>query len=201
MRWGDTSGTRRVPLGLLVMLLHLGVAGLLAHRADSPRPVAPRWISLQLWPEASPRPAAPPAAPRREAPSKTSRVSPPAVPQVASRPVPQTSAEPALATTPDPIYVQALPASAASAPSEPLLLNTAATRRAVRMMARDPLLSERAQAATGLDPRESQSARLSREMQQAGYGDCTKGEFFGGGAGLLSLPFYLVAQARGACAK
>jgi hypothetical protein len=107
-----------------------------------------------------------------------------------------TSAAPASA-----IVEVAPPAPAASLPASPLLVNTESTRRAVRMMARDPLLSERAQAATGLDPREAQGVRLTREMREAGRGDCIKGEFAGGGMGLLSLPFFLIAEARGACAK
>ena len=40
-----------------------------------------------------------------------------------------------------------------------------------------------------------------QEIQKAGNGDCLKGEFAGGGAGLLSLPFWLLAEARGKCAR
>jgi hypothetical protein len=43
--------------------------------------------------------------------------------------------------------------------------------------------------------------RLGREVAQSARGNCAKGEYAGGGMGLLSLPFWLVAEMRDKCAK
>jgi hypothetical protein len=40
---------------------------------------------------------------------------------------------------------------------------------------------------------------LPNTIAESAKGDCLKGEFFGGGMGLLSAPFLAVAVARGAC--
>lgn len=88
------------------------------------------------------------------------------------------------------------------ASAQPLLINTEATRRAVRMVAvGQPLLSERTQAVTGLAPRETPQARLGREIESAATTDCLKGDFLGAGLGPYSLPFWLLAQARGKCRR
>jgi len=81
------------------------------------------------------------------------------------------------------------------------LLQTEATQRAIREATRQPLLSERAASASQDPGRETTQARLGRHIQQAGTTDCLKGEFLGGGGGLLSLPFWLVAEARGKCQR
>lgn len=92
--------------------------------------------------------------------------------------------------------------SAASGPSGRELMDGAATRLAVRQSTRGaPLLSERADQASQAPERLDASARLGREIKDAGAGDCLKGEYAGGGMGLLSAPFLLLAQARGKCAK
>lgn len=81
-------------------------------------------------------------------------------------------------------------------------MDGAATRLAVRQSTRGaPLLSERADQASQAPERLDASARLGREIKDAGAGDCLKGEYAGGGMGLLSAPFLLLAQARGKCAK
>ncbi|MBI3349445.1 MAG: hypothetical protein HY020_19820 [Burkholderiales bacterium] len=81
------------------------------------------------------------------------------------------------------------------------MLHSDATRRAIREATRQPLLSERAASASQDPGRENTQARLGREIQQAGTTDCLKGDFLGGGAGLLSLPFWVVAEARGKCKR
>jgi hypothetical protein len=91
------------------------------------------------------------------------------------------------------------PARPASAPL-PRLLDTEATRQAIRDAARQPLLSERAARAMDLEPT-TDAQRLSAAAAAAAQGDCVKGEFAGGGMGVLSLPFLALAVARGACAK
>jgi hypothetical protein len=40
---------------------------------------------------------------------------------------------------------------------------------------------------------------LPHAVAAAAKGDCTKGQFVGGGMGLLSLPFLAVAAVRGDC--
>ena len=53
----------------------------------------------------------------------------------------------------------------------------------------------------GLPQRETRDQRLARTIAEAGRGDCNKGQFLGGGMGLLSLPFWVAAEATGQCAK
>jgi len=83
----------------------------------------------------------------------------------------------------------------------PPLLNSEATRQAVRTAARTPLLSERAASASHDPGRENAQQRFGREVASTAYGNCLKGEFPGGGMGLLSLPFWLAAETTGKCKK
>ena len=148
------------------------------------------------------------------------RVEPPAViwlrapapmPQLASprpdRSVPVPVAAPAAATLrPSPLppgesqWVAAAPeprASAASAPPVERLLDSTATRAAIRLAGRSPLLHERTAAATGLDIERGDTA-LAEQVAQAGLPDCMKAPVPGG---LLGLPALAVQAARGKCAK
>ena len=104
---------------------------------------------------------------------------------------PSPIAEPTLSLLPEP---------PASAPKQERLLDNAATRQAIRDAARGPLLSERAATATGIAP-VTAAERLSNGAAAAAKGDCGKGEFAGGGMGLLSLPFLVAAAATGQCAR
>jgi hypothetical protein len=91
---------------------------------------------------------------------------------------------------------------AASAPvALPSLLDTAATRRAIRASARTPGLGAQATAAIDEQRRAGANERLADDMKAAGKGDCAKGDYAGAGMGILSLPFLAVAAARGACAQ
>jgi len=93
------------------------------------------------------------------------------------------------------------PSAASAAGAAPgRLLDSAASRQAIRDAARGPLLAERAASATGIEP-ESAAEKLSKAAAAAGMGDCLKGEYGGGGMGLLSLPFLALAAARGRCAR
>ncbi|UXH79637.1 hypothetical protein [Roseateles amylovorans] len=107
---------------------------------------------------------------------------------------------------PDPTHTQpqastplTAAAPSASGPSGQTLMSGDATRRAIQQSARAPLLSERADQASQAPDRTEASARLGQEMQRGAKSDCLKGDFAGGGGGLLSLPFWLIAEARGKC--
>lgn len=189
---------RRSLLGLalavvahLVLLWGLWRATALHWVSPAPAAVALQWI--RLVPEAPTRRATPPP---RLAPLN----SPP-------RPLPAD----ARLTAPVPAHpvsegqwvagpVAAEPASApASAPRERLLDNLA-TRQAIRSAARGPLLSERAAQATDTPVSRTDTA-LASQVHDAGRGDCLKGEYLGGGAGLLSVPFLAYAAVAGKCAR
>ncbi|MFY8119711.1 MAG: hypothetical protein ACOVLH_18000 [Roseateles sp.] len=146
-----------------------------------PRPSRPklRAAPLAAQPQGPTRPAAPlSASARHDQPTSSAR---PAAP-TAQAMAPQTEAPPELPPMP------------ASAPL-PRLLDSEATRRAVRQAALEaPPGPLQAQA------RNSQQ-RLERGMKDSAHGDCLKGEFMGGGMGLLSAPFWLLAEARGKCGR
>lgn len=91
--------------------------------------------------------------------------------------------------------------TAGAPPVSGSLLTSEATRRAIRQAARAPVLAERAASASQDPGRETAQQRLGREVAQTAYGNCLKGEYPGSGMGLLSLPFYLAAQASGKCRK
>jgi hypothetical protein len=94
------------------------------------------------------------------------------------------------------------PASAATeAPAPPgRLLDSAASRSALRELGRQTLLHERvSQAGDTAIARTDQG--LGQGVAKAAHGDCLKGEFAGGGAGLLSLPLLAYAAAAGRCSR
>jgi len=186
----------RQALWLPILLLHALL--LLAHL---PRPPAAATRSessvvVQLLPARTPpRPVAAPQA--RVPPRPALAVRPPhadAAPARATEPV-----APAEVLAPEP--VAALPATASPAPAPVPLLQTEATRQAIRLATRAPLLAERAASASDAPARETAQQRFGREVARTAHGNCLKGEFPGAGAGLLSLPFFLVAEASGRCQK
>lgn len=69
------------------------------------------------------------------------------------------------------------------------LLDSGAARQAVEQAAKQPLLPT---------PRRQPNG-LAQAMQQAGRGDCARGEFRGSGMGLLSLPMLAAAALQGEC--
>lgn len=180
----------RPALLLLVLLIH-GLLWLLLTQGRSPAPKPARQlISLRLQP--LPRPA---ARPQPAAASRRTVVIP--QPRAAARPAPDAiSAQPSVVDTPAP----ALAASPSAAPpaSAPLpsLLDSEATRRAVRQAA---LSAPEAAQAKSLP--ETAQQRLGQGIAKSADGDCLKGEFAGAGMGLLSAPFWLLAEARGKCRR
>lgn len=198
---------RRAGPWVLVLLAHAGLW--LAWQAVLYRlplalpagPAAPAWVWLRPAPapEAPParRPAAAaPAEPRRTAVAPGLQPPTPALPA----PAPDTPAPPAGAARPAPDISAPAEAARPEATSSLRLLDSDASRGVLRDLARQPLLAERAATATGL-PLRSGAQRRAEAASAAGKGDCGKGEFAGGGAGLLSLPFLAAAVARGDCAR
>jgi hypothetical protein len=53
----------------------------------------------------------------------------------------------------------------------------------------------------GTDSRVSAAQQLGTAIAAGARGDCEKGEFAGGGMGLLSLPFWAIARLRDHCGK
>lgn len=192
--YSRSSSRPRLLLLPLLALLHLGLwVGLdsrfhpAAPKTDEPRRSELRLLTLRLPPllkpvALPPRPA--PALPRR------AEVQPPRPSAV----LPVTPVAETVIPTPAPV-----PASPAAPPTS--LLASEATRRALRAAAKSPLLSERAALAMGDGPPLRPEEALGQQMKNAAIGDCLKGEFAGGGAGLLSLPFWLLAEARGKCSR
>ena len=194
--------TRRLLRPALVgalVLAHLGVALLLSLR-PAPAPRHEARLQLRLIPDERPAPSPPPSPEMSAAVSKPTPAPRPAVTAPAIVLLPPPAAEPAAEPPPaaPPAAPTSLAEATASAP-QPLLLHTEATRRAVREAARNPPLAVVAQA--GLPQRETRDQRLARTIAEAGRGDCNKGQFLGGGMGLLSLPFWVAAEATGQCAK
>jgi hypothetical protein len=195
-------GTRRrgAIVLLCVVAVHLALAWSLldsiAPRQATPAPL--QRMTMRLIPEttAAPRRAAepppnPPAVARwRALPS--ARTPSPTIPAATRR---AEAALPELASRSEP--------AASAPPAVPSLMDTEATRRAIRDSARQPAhIGHVAGAGAGDDPRRaSTQERLAADVKAAGKGDCVKGEYLGAGAGLLSVPFLALAAARGACAR
>lgn len=181
---------------VLVVLAHLGLlAWWTAQRRPPPAPAAAR-VTLRLLPPPPVRAAAP--APSPAAVPSVVRPAPPSARRPAPRstlepaPRPDANVEPITAARAEPA---AVPASAAP-PAGPLL-DGEATRRAIRAAARDPSLA--AQAGRVGPAVASPEQRLGGGIAQGARGDCLKGEYLGGGGGLLSLPFLAAAALRDQC--
>lgn len=196
---------RRWPLTLLVISLHaLLLGGLqwgLSKRRAEPAPEARR-VTVLLLPDRRVQAVTPPVTARPVTERRAiDRPAPPDAPPRTSPTPPPTEAPPPPATTAAVPASLALPSTPAASGPRDRLIDSAATRAALRQSAREPLSSERHLEAQGQEVGVSASTKLGRQMQQAGYGDCGKGQYAGGGMGLLSAPFYLLAEASGKCAK
>jgi hypothetical protein len=101
-------------------------------------------------------------------------------------PEPQATAPPVAAATPP-----------ASAPPDLGFLDNAATRQAIRDAARGSTLASAGNAITSTG--QTAGERLAKGVDAAHKGDCMKGDYLGGGMGLLSTPFLLAAEAMGKC--
>lgn len=190
---------------LLVVLAHLALLTWWTAQHRPPAATAAPRVTLRLLPPvagvarparlADPAPPPPVAAPARSAARREVTARPPAV---TPRAVPDAAAPPA--ATPEPITVtRAAPAASQpiGAEAAPSLLDGDATRRAIRAIAHAPGLA--AQAGRTGPAVATPDQRLGSGIAQGARGDCLKGEYFGGGAGLLSLPFLAAAALRDQC--
>jgi hypothetical protein len=222
-RWSVTRLAAAAGLNLLV-LLSLMVA---VDRVELPHhgvDRVTRLVTVTLHSAPPPVHAAPP----RALPPASGRAglhAPAPAPARANAPArapapPREDAAQAIALPPPPQAVA--PVAAASAPPADLrFLDNAATRRAIRAVARgeDATVAERGNALTHEEPGSELVAAdgshagmqrnlpapppavaLAQGIDAAHKGDCGKGEYLGGGMGLLSAPFLLAAEALGKCA-
>lgn len=188
------QGRRRGPgMAVVVAAIHLLLAWALwqALRTREVEVAPDRSVLLWLQQPPSPPPAAPakpppPASPRQPKPPRPAAVAPPA-------PV---IAPPHESTWVQPAPVAAAPAaSAASEPPVERLLDTEATRMAIRQSARQPLLHERTAQAMGEDIGRSDAA-MAAGVASAGKPDCARMQAPGG---ILGLPLIAAMVASGKC--
>ena len=149
--------------------------------APSPAPAAAR-------PGPAPAPASPPT--RRP---DTAAVAPPSRQSAGAAKATKQAATAAARQAPVPADTEAVPDTARSARAMGRLLDSAAGREAVQSAARQGLVRPQIPAQRE-DP-------LTSGMRQAAQGDCMKGEFKGGGMGLLSLPMLAAAALKGECSR
>lgn len=149
--------------------------------APSPAPAAAR-------PGPAPAPASPPT--RRP---DTAAVAPPSRQGAGAAKATEQAATAAAPQAPVPADTEAVPDTARSARAMGRLLDSAAGREAVQSAARQGLVRPQIHAQRE-DP-------LASGMREAAQGDCMKGEFKGGGMGLLSLPMLAAAALKGECSR
>lgn len=199
----------RMALWLPIAALHLLLLALLTPSSRKPHGATRDAVELLLIPLPRAR------EPRTEPPTAqdTARTRRQEAPTTPLRREADTAAPPP-AAEPEPAGVaQAPPAAAhelagvsqplptAAPAATPSLLNSEGTRRAIHLATHAPLLSERAASASDAPSRETAQQRFGREVASTAYGNCLKGEYPGGGMGLLSLPFWIAAEASGKCRK
>lgn len=198
--WWQGASTQR-----LVADLRLPEAAWVTLRLI-PLPVMPRPVTSPepKAPEKTPADPRPPVSGRRSVLKAASkRAAEPARAAKAQNPAPSTSIVEPTPTLDPTVALPVEPAAAASNPGRaaPLLLDTEATRRAIRESARGVSLGERLDTARGEPGRFGSPQRLGNAVEASGKGDCAKGEYAGGGMGLLSVPFLAAAVSTGDCAK
>ena len=201
-----SSGRLRLIAGLLLSLLLHGALLWQGLAPDIARPGTGQAEAHRLqvvWVEAptpapSPAPAAArpgpapaPASPPTRRPD-TAAVAPPSR-QGAGAAKATEQAATAAAQAPVLADTEAAPDAARSARAMGRLLDSAAGREAVQSAARQGLVRPQIPAQRE-DP-------LASGMREAAQGDCMKGEFKGGGMGLLSLPMLAAAALKGECSR
>jgi hypothetical protein len=120
---------------------------------------------------------------------------------VPARRVPLAVRNDAITAPPDAPAAPAEPPQAASPSPAPLILNSEATRRALRDVARNRSFADRANQDIGAPAGSAFDSRLGASVAGAARGDCMKGKFKGSDMGLLSLPALALAAANGECGR
>ncbi|MBD9580488.1 hypothetical protein IB269_03745 [Delftia sp. DLF01] len=206
-----SSGRLRLIAGLLLSLLLHGALlwqGLApeigrpgtgqaeAHRlqvvwVEAPTPApSPAPAVARPGPAPAPNPAPRPKPARRP---DTAAVAPPSRQSAGAAKATEQAATAAAPQAPVPADTEAVPDTARSARAMGRLLDSAAGREAVQSAARQGLVRPQIHAQRE-DP-------LASGMREAAQGDCMKGEFKGGGMGLLSLPMLAAAALKGECSR
>lgn len=206
-----SSGRLRLIAGLLLSLLLHGVLLWQGLAPDIARPGTGQAEAHRLqvvWvetPTSTPTPAPSPApAAARPAPAPasvpkparrpdTAAVAPPSRQGAGAAKATEQAATTAAPQAPVPADTEAAPDTARSARAMGRLLDSAAGREAVQSAARQGLVRPQIHAQRE-DP-------LASGMREAAQGDCMKGEFKGGGMGLLSLPMLAAAALKGECSR
>ncbi|QPS08417.1 hypothetical protein I6G66_29935 [Delftia acidovorans] len=206
-----SSGRLRLIAGLLLSLLLHGALLWQGLAPDIARPGTGQAEAHRLqvvWvetPTSTPTPAPSPApAAARPAPAPasvpkparrpdTAAVAPPSRQGAGAAKATEQAATAAAPQAPVPADTEAVPDTARSARAMGRLLDSAAGREAVQSAARQGLARPQIHAQRE-DP-------LASGMREAAQGDCMKGEFKGGGMGLLSLPMLAAAALKGECSR
>lgn len=207
-----SSGRLRLIAGLLLSLLLHGALLWQGLAPDNARPGTGQaeahrlqvvWVETPMpmpmptpTPAPSPAPAAaqpgPAPAPAPTRRPDTAAVAPPSR-QGAGAAKATEQAATAAAQAPVLADTEAVPDTARSARAMGRLLDSAAGREAVQSAARQGLVRPQIHAQRE-DP-------LASGIREAAQGDCMKGEFKGGGMGLLSLPMLAAAALKGECSR
>ena len=217
-RWSAS----RIAAALALHVLVLGFLKLAIDRVELPRRGVDRATTLLTValhaappPPLHPLPPARPAA-RANAPGARARQAP--VPVRAPDDAAHAITLPA--PPPDAPAVAAATPPASSPRPDLSFLDNAATRQAIRNVARGDTLASHGNALTREEngselvaadgthvgmtrnlPPPPPAELLARNIAAAHQGDCAKGEYMGGGMGLLSAPFLLAAEAMGKCSS
>jgi len=186
---------------LLALALHLLIIAMLSRSSPdghSPAPPPPR-VTLRLIPMQA-TPAGPAPARVKPEPAATQRRPEPTFARTQREPPQVPTAWPEVIS---PEIASAIPVDPAASDVQraPSLMDTEATRRAIRASARAPSLGEQLARAREEPQRIGASERLANDVRNAGKGECLKGEYLGAGMGLLSLPFLAAAAVRGQCTQ
>lgn len=200
-----SSGRLRLIAGLLLSLLLHGALLWQGLAPDIARPGTGQAEAHRLqvvWVEApTPAPSPAPAAARpgpapASAPARrpdTAAVAPPSRQGAGATKATEEAATAAAPQAPLAADTEAVPDTARSARAMGRLLDSAAGREAVQSAARQGLVRPQIHAQRE-DP-------LASGIREAAQGDCMKGEFKGGGMGLLSLPMLAAAALKGECSR
>lgn len=187
----------RLVAAALVAAAHLALLiAWLQGAVQMPSLVTPPRIVVRLIAAAPPAPPAPPARPTQAVPAQAARD-----PFRRARPLPRAEVITSPAITMQAVAPDATASQTAASPPAATgsLLDSEATRRALRASARDAGLAAQA-GRIGSAPL-SPDERLGAEVHKGARGDCLKGEYLGAGMGLLSLPFLAAAALREQCRR